>query len=70
MPATLPTDFAGSLCCGAHLPIVLFPQAEARQNQWAGTAAGKATLKSVKAVKEERAAGRPVTNDNTRDWLS
>jgi hypothetical protein len=31
---------------------------------------GKAALKSVKAVKEERAQGRPVSNDTAKDWLT
>ena len=49
---------------------VCLPQAEARQQAWAGTAAGKAAIKDVKRVKEERAAGRPATNDAAKDWLT
>jgi hypothetical protein len=45
-------------------------QAEARQQAWAGTAAGRAALKSVQQVKEERAQGRVVSNDTARDWLT
>lgn len=45
-------------------------QAEARQQAWAGTAAGRAALKSVKQVQEERAQGRVVSNDTAKDWLS
>jgi hypothetical protein len=45
-------------------------QAEARQQQWASSAAGKATLKSVQQVKDERARGRAVDKDTNRDWLT
>ncbi len=45
-------------------------QAEARQQQWAGSAAGRAAIKSVKAVQEERHQGRPAGNDNIKDWLT
>lgn len=47
-------------------------QAEARQQAWAGTAAGKAALKSVQQVKEERAAGGRLGQgpDTAKDWLS
>ncbi|PSC69591.1 DNA repair complementing XP-C cells [Micractinium conductrix] len=44
--------------------------AEARQQKWAGTPVGKAALKSVKQVQEERAAGRPDSKDTVKDWLS
>lgn len=44
--------------------------AEARQQKWESTAAGRAALKSVKAVQEERAQGRVVSNDIAKDWLS
>ncbi|KAI3435728.1 hypothetical protein D9Q98_001786 [Chlorella vulgaris] len=44
--------------------------AEARQQQWASSAAGKATLKSVQQVKDERARGRAVDKDTNRDWLT
>jgi hypothetical protein len=47
-----------------------FVQAEARQQAWAGTAAGRAALKSVKQVEEERRQGRGISNDNAKDWLS
>lgn len=50
-------------------PLAPGTQAEARQTQWEGSAVGKAAIKSVKAVKEERAQGRPQ-QDHTRDWLS
>lgn len=31
---------------------------------------GKAAIKSVKAVQEERAQGRVVSNDTAKDWLT
>ncbi len=47
-------------------------QAEARQQKWETSAAGRAALKSVKAVQEERAQGRGASNDPVKhsDWLS
>ena len=70
---------SGSLlpCVAEHTLALLIPpppppppQAEARQQKWAGTPVGKAALKSVKQVQEERAAGRPDSKDTVKDWLS
>lgn len=52
---------------------LLASQAEARQQAWVSTAAGKAALKSEKAVREERAHAydnRPGSKDTAKDWLS
>lgn len=51
-------------------PAAPRPQAEARQQQWETSAAGRAAIKSVKAVQEERHQGRPTGNDNIKDWLT
>lgn len=45
-------------------------QAEARQQAWAGSVAGRAAIKSVQQVKQERAQGRPAVNDTAKDWLT
>ena len=34
------------------------------------TPAGKAAIKSVKAVADERAQGRVASNDTAKDWLT
>jgi hypothetical protein len=49
-----------------------FPQAAARQSQYEQSAVGKAAIKSVKAIQEEKKnpQGRPGGVDTSRDWLS
>ena len=74
-PCWAPRGFA-SLAEHSGKPPTALPhtshllQAEARQQAWAGTAAGKAAIKSVKAVQEERAQGRVASNDTAKDWLT
>jgi hypothetical protein len=54
------------------LTIFFFLQAAARQTQYEQSAVGKAAIKSVKAIQEEKKnpQGRPGGADTTRDWLS
>ena len=49
-----------------------FMQAAARQTQYEQSAVGKAAIKSVKAIQEEKKnpQGRPGGADTTKDWLS
>jgi len=44
-------------------------QAARRQETYEKSAVGKATMKAVKAVKEDRPRGRPAT-DTHQDWLN
>lgn len=57
---------------GSALPARVSPlQAAARQQHFEQTPTGRATMKAVKAVKEERAAGRPAGGkDTAADWLT
>jgi hypothetical protein len=47
-------------------------QAAARQAQYEQSAVGKAAIKTVKAIQEEKKnpQGRPAGPDTSKDWLS
>jgi hypothetical protein len=78
-PKLMAANKALIICCKASFPALLSNcvlfcvlQAAARQRRFEGSAVGRAVMKSVREVYQERHAPRPSTGGgaNAADWLT